>query len=597
MTILRATALAATLALAGLGAADAAHGARAPGKLQGAYIVVLEGSAASTDATTDELERKRGFRARLRFRRALRGFAARLSDGQAARLREDPAVASVTPDRPVKALGAVALATGDSVPTGVRRIGAGTAASAHEASSVNVAVLDTGIDLSHPDLNAVNGTNCITPGSPAADDDGHGTHVAGTVGARNDGRGVVGVAPGTRTVAVKVLDGDGNGSLSQTICGIDWVTATRTDADPSNDIAVANLSLGGSGPPVRPCASTSDALHLAICASTQAGITYVVAAGNDAWDFDHPRTPDTPAAYPEVLTVTAMSDSDGLPGGAGTVPNCRTSEVDDGYAGFSSYAATDAGAAHTVAGPGVCIRSTWPNAGYETISGTSMATPHLAGTVALCLGEGGAAGPCAGLPPAAVIAAIREAAARQDGGYGFAGDPLRPITGRYFGHLASAALPATGGSGTVPPAPTGGGSSVPPGTTPPSPAPASQPVVDATAPTAFLSIRRRRLGSVLRRGLATTLRCSEGCTAATDLWLPGRTAKRFGLSRGASVRIARRAGIRLSANTRKGVVLKLSRRARTRLARASRVTVIVKLVVRDAAGNRRAISRRVTVRR
>ena len=122
------------------------------------------------------------------------------------------------------ALALAPLAAGETVPTGVARIEAANAREGHEASSVGVAVLDTGIDLDHPDLVAQDGKNCIASGS-ADDDNGHGTHVAGTIGARNQGAGVVGVAPGTTVYAVKVLDADGSGLWSNIICGIDWVTA------------------------------------------------------------------------------------------------------------------------------------------------------------------------------------------------------------------------------------------------------------------------------------------------------------------------------------------------------------------------------------
>ena len=411
---------------------------RSPERIDGRYIVGFRPSVARPGELSDKLEEAEGFETDLRYRHALEGFSARLSPAQLGRLREDPRVDFIVADRTARALESVPLATGDGAPMGVRRMRAATTAETHEASSVNVAVIDTGIDLSHPDLNAAHGKSCVGTAT-AQDDNGHGTHVAGTIAAENDGARVVGVAPGTRVYAVKVLDAKGSGTWSQVICGIDWATSTRTDADPSNDIAVANMSLGGVGSPVQGCATTTDPLHVAICNSTAAGVTYVVAAGNDGWDFDYPSQPDVPAAYPQVLTVSAVSDSDGLSGGVGGSPACRTGEADDRYASFSNYAKTAGGQAHTVAAPGVCILSDARGGGTTTMSGTSMAAPHIAGQVALCLGEAGTPGPCAGLPPAEIIQKVREDAAAHTAAnpsYGFVGDPARPVTGRYYGYLS-----------------------------------------------------------------------------------------------------------------------------------------------------------------
>ena len=398
------------------------------------YIVVLRDDQADVPAAADDHARRYGAGVAQVYEHALKGYAATIPAGRLAAVRRDPRVAFVEADRVLWAVGTVPLAGGDTAPTGVRRIEAATTTTAHQASTTNVAVIDTGIDLAHPDRNAANGKNCTTTkrNAPARDGHGHGTHVAGTIAARNSGAGVVGVAPGTKLYAVKVLSDQGWGFTSWIVCGIDWVTQNGA----ALNIQVANMSLGGGGTsePARADCQYGDAQHKAICNSTKAGVTYVVAAGNDGADL----AGFVPAAYPEVLTVTAMADSDGTPGGVGGAPPCRSGEQDDAYATFSNYARPDsADSAHPIAGPGVCIRSTWLSGDDHPISGTSMAAPHVAGTVALCLGNGGAAGPCAGLAPARIIARLRaDAAAHATASNGFAGDPARPLAERYYGDLA-----------------------------------------------------------------------------------------------------------------------------------------------------------------
>jgi subtilisin len=362
---------------------------------------------------------------------ALQGYAARIPDEALARIKADRRVAFVSTDGVVTATGTVAMSAGDATPTGVRRLGAATDTAVHQASTVNVAVLDTGISLSHPDLNAVNGKNCLQSTKTAEDDNGHGSHVAGTIGAKNNGSGVVGVAPGTRLYALKSLDANGSGTWSQVICGIDWLTANSSTLK----IKVANLSLAGSGANDNNCGKSNyDALHKAICGSVAKGVTYVVAAGNSGTSFSS----TIPAAYPEVLTVTAMSDSDGLPGALGGSPSCWSGLADDAYAPFSNYASGSSASNHTIAGPGLCIASTWMQGGYTTLSGTSMATPHVAGSVGLCLGSGGASGPCTGLTPASIIQKLRkDAQYHATTANGFVGDPLHPLSStKYYGYLA-----------------------------------------------------------------------------------------------------------------------------------------------------------------
>ncbi|MCG5435371.1 S8 family peptidase [Micromonospora foliorum] len=345
-------------------ASAAATGATAaPADATSGYIVVLRADADSPSVAATHA-RANGATVGYVYQHALRGYSAKMSATAAERIARDSRVLFVQAD-------GVATTAAQSTPTGINRADAELSPTAKingvdERVNVDVAVIDTGVDLDHPDLNVytTGAKNCST-GRTADDGNGHGTHVAGTIGALDNSTGVVGVAPGARIWPVRVLSNSGSGSFSDIICGIDYVTAN------ADKIEVANMSLGGSGSDSA-CGSNKDAMHEAICRSVAAGVTYVVAAGNSSAD----SSTFVPAAYDEVITVSALADFNGLPGG-GASATCR-SDVDDTLADFSNY-----GADVDLIAPGVCIESTWKGGGYDTISGTSMASPHVAGGAAL----------------------------------------------------------------------------------------------------------------------------------------------------------------------------------------------------------------------
>jgi len=325
------------------------------------YIVVLKPSSGAPERTASALASESADLVVTHvYDEVLDGFAAVISDDQLDDVRNDPRVESVVPDQEVHAFDL-------NLPTGVNRIDADQNPTAkidgkNERLDVDVAVLDTGIGP-HPDLDVAGGISCIDGITSYADDNDHGTHVGGTIGALDNGVGVVGVAPGARLWAVKVLDSNKHGWWSDVICGLNWVVAN------SDTIDVVNMSLGWYGADGS-CAET--ALHDAICRVVNAGIPVVVAAGNDSMD----AAGIVPAAYDEVITVSALADSDGRPGGVGPA---TTRGPDDSLADFSNF-----GPDVDIAAPGVDILST-VRGGYARGYGTSVASPHVAGAAALFL--------------------------------------------------------------------------------------------------------------------------------------------------------------------------------------------------------------------
>ena len=357
------------------GSSDARADADTPLGAEGRWIVVLKKGADVAGAT--ERARGRGVATDHVFRHSVRGYAARLSSEQVATLRADPAVEAIVPDE-------IISIAGQSVPRGVRRVGGVDSPLSgidgrDNRVDADVAIVDTGIDRDHEDLNVVGGINCATD-NPAAwgDVNGHGTHVAGTVGALDNGIGVVGVAPGVRLWAVRILDSAGNGLLSWYVCGLDWIAAQRDPANPDRPLFEAvNMSVAKRGGDDGACgAADGDIVHQAICRLVASGVTVVAAAGNNSFD----AAKLIPASYDEVITVSALADLDGRPGGLGgrLCYSWGSWDRDDTFAGFSNY-----GRDVDLIAPGKCTLSTVPGDAYGWLSGTSMAAPLVAGAVAL----------------------------------------------------------------------------------------------------------------------------------------------------------------------------------------------------------------------
>jgi subtilisin len=362
---LRLVPFAAAVALVG-SASVAVPAATAGGHDRATFVVVLDDHVNDPRATAHDIARRHGGEVRFVYEHALKGFAIEVAQQAEGGIRRDRRVESVERDQLFSTM------VDQVVPTGVIRTFASTNTNIDIDGAddtrvdVDIAVIDTGLDSDHPDLNIVGGTDC-TGGGPFSskctdgtfeDGNGHGTHVGGSAAALDNGLGVVGIAPGARLHGVKVLGNNGSGYTSWIIAGIDWVTAR------AGTIEVANMSLG--------CECSSDAQDKAIANSVAAGVVYAVAAGNSDKDAET----FSPANHPDVITVSALADFDGAVGGL-AAPTCRADE-DDTLANFSNF-----GALVEVAAPGVCILSTWPGGGTNTISGTSMASPHVAGAAGL----------------------------------------------------------------------------------------------------------------------------------------------------------------------------------------------------------------------
>jgi subtilisin family serine protease len=308
-----------------------AHAQASPSASTGAYIVVLKDRVPNPEEAAQTMARSHGLGVGLVYSNALKGFSAYISDRRLEQVRSDSRVAYVESDQ-------IAYAEVQALPWGTDRVGADLSSTragdgSGTVSNVHAYIIDSGIDKTHPDLNVVKHVN-FTGDGKNTDCDGHGTHVAGTVAAKDNSQDVVGVAPGIPLTGVKVLD---------------WVTANARKP------AIANMSLGAGG-------GTSQALDDAIRKSAKSGVFYSVVAGNKGEDA--------------CLHSPARAGA-GIDNGIATV--AATDEFDQ-EASFSNY-----GSCVDIWAPGVRILSTRLGGGTTTMGGTSMAAPHVGGGGALYL--------------------------------------------------------------------------------------------------------------------------------------------------------------------------------------------------------------------
>jgi len=324
-----------------------ANAQRAGDKIAGSHICVFKNNVTRGNAQAEANRSAQAVGARVKhvYSAALRGFAADLPDQAVERMKAgNPNIAYCEQDQivtlgPIRAEkrpgGGGGTQPPQETPWGIARVGGGAA-----GTFATAWVIDTGI-ATHPDLNfdTVRSRSFLGGRTTAIDQNGHGTHVAGTIAARDNLIGVIGVAPGAVVVAVRVLDINGSGSYSGVIAGVDYVALNGRPGD------VANMSLGG---------GVSDALDTAVVNAAAGGVRFALAAGNSAANANN--SSPARANGPNVFTVSAFS-------------------VGDNWASFSNFGNPPI----EYAEPGVSIKSTWLGGGYATISGTSMATPHLAG--------------------------------------------------------------------------------------------------------------------------------------------------------------------------------------------------------------------------
>ena len=341
--------IAAILAVAGLplvALATPAQAQNAGDKIAGSYICVFDKSVSRGNATAEANRAAQAASAQVKhvYSVALKGFAVNASAQGIANMQannpniayceQDQVVTAIAVQRKGKPGGGGGAQPGQETPWGIARVNGGGAGNFGTAW-----VIDSGVQLDHPDLNVDVARSASFVRGDAGDQNGHGTHVAGTIAAIDNDIGVIGVAPGAPVVAVRVLDRRGSGSNSGVIAGVDYVAQYGRPGD------VANMSLGG---------GVSTALDTAVVNAAAGGVRFALAAGNER-DNANNHSPAR-ANGPNVYTVSSFA-------------------IGDNWSSFSNFGNPPVDFAE----PGSSIKSTWTGGGYNTISGTSMATPHLAG--------------------------------------------------------------------------------------------------------------------------------------------------------------------------------------------------------------------------
>ena len=333
--------------------ATPAQAQKAGDKIAGSYVCVFNKSVSRGSAQAEANRSVQAEQAQIKhvYSVALRGFAVNAAPQAIENMqRKNANIAYCEQDQVITAIQVRGMGPGanakpgsaggggaqpaQETPWGIARVNGGAA-----GNFATAWVIDSGIQLDHPDLNVDVARSASFVRGDAGDQNGHGTHVAGTIAAIDNSIGVIGVAPGAPVVAVRVLDRRGSGSTSGVIAGIDYVAQYGRPGD------VANMSLGG---------GVSTALDTAVVNAAAGGVRFALAAGNET-DNANNHSPAR-ANGPNVYTISAFS-------------------IGDKWASFSNYGNPPVDFAE----PGVSIKSTWTGSGYNTISGTSMATPHFAG--------------------------------------------------------------------------------------------------------------------------------------------------------------------------------------------------------------------------